>query len=126
MKTPCEILVVNILSQFRALVTIELAETYGMRGRNIARLVGMTEATVSHYLHRVRGVQKDFLIDFPELDPFVTEVSKEVYEKRNTNFELTEKIGDLCTLLRNNKKFVEMYSQGRKGVSCGICFKELP
>ena len=71
MKTPCEILVINILSQVRALVTIELAETYGMKGRDIDRLVGTTEGVVSHYINRIRGVTKDFLTDFPEIGPFV-------------------------------------------------------
>lgn len=126
MKPPCEILVSKILPQVRALVTIELADTYDMRGRDIARLVGTTEAAVSHYINHVRGVQEDFLTDFPELGPFVLEASRELYKKRDTDFELTEKLGDLCSLLRNNKKYIEMYSQGSKGASCGICFKEVP
>lgn len=125
MKTPCEILVNKILPQIRALVTIELAETYGIKGRDIARLVGTTEAAVSQYIHRTRGVQKDFLDDFPEIGPFVIEASKELHEKRDTEFELTEKLGEMCSLLRFNKKYIEMYTQGRKGVSCGICFKDV-
>lgn len=126
MKPPCEILVSKILPQVRALVTIELADTWEMRGRDIARLVGITEAAVSHYINRIRGVQEDFLTDFPELGPFVIEASRELYDKRDTDFELTEKLGDLCTLLRNNKTFIDMYAQGSKGASCGICYKEVP
>ena len=55
MKTPCEIVVAKLLPNIRALVAIELDTNYDLRGKDIAQLVGTTEAAVSQYIHRVRG-----------------------------------------------------------------------
>jgi predicted transcriptional regulator len=123
MKPPCEIIVTKILPNIRALVAIELKETYQLKGREIARLTGTTEAAISQYLHGVRGVQTSFIDDFPEIPIFAAEAAKVLYENRDSEMELTERMGDICSALRNNEKFVELYTQGKKGGSCGICFK---
>ena len=123
MKAPCEIIVTRIIPHVRALVSIELKENYQLSGRYIAKLVGTTEAAVSQYIHGLRGVNKDFLADFPEITPFAKEVSKELYQKRGSDFELMMKMGDMCATLRDNKKFIELYSEGKEGIACNICFK---
>ena len=125
MKPPCEIIVTRILPQVRALVAIELKEKYGMSGREIAHLVGTTEAAVSQYIHGTRGVLKSFLEDFPEVPPFAKDAAEELYGKRDTGMELTEKLGNMCSVLRHNETFIMLYSEGKKGTACGICFKEI-
>lgn len=124
MKTPCEIVVAKLLPNIRALVAIELDTNYDLRGKDIAQLVGTTEAAVSQYIHRVRGVHEDFVKTFPEITPFVEDVAKELYQRRESDFELTERIGDICTTLRKNEAFVEMFTQGKERVSCGICYSD--
>ena len=123
MKTPCEIIVTKILPNIRALVAMELKETYHLKGKDIARLSGITEAAVSQYLHGVRGVHTSFLDDFPEIPVFVAQAAKVLWENRDTEIELTHRMGDICSALRHNEKFIEMYTQGKKVGSCGICFK---
>ena len=123
MKPPCEILITKILPQVRALVAIELHNKYEMAGKDIARIVGTSRAAISQYLHGTRGVQKDFLDEFPEIIPFVERVSRELFEEQDKDTELAEKLGDMCSALRDNLAFVEMYSGDKKGGSCGICFK---
>ena len=114
-----------ILPQVRALVTIELKENYGLPGKEIAGLVGTTEAAVSQYIHGVRGVQVSFLEDFPEVPPFAKAAAKDLFDNRDSGMELTEKLGDICSALRHNPEFVKMYSEGKEGATCGICFKEV-
>jgi len=123
MKTPCEIVVAKFLPNIRALVSIELDKNYDLRGKDIARLVGTTEAAVSQYIHGVRGVHQDFLTEFPEVSPFVMNVTKELFDRRDSDFELTERIGDICTTLRKNEAFIKMFTQGKERVSCGTCFQ---
>lgn len=119
MKLPCEIIVTTILPQVRALVAVELKERYQLPGKTIATLVGTTEAAVSQYIHGVRAVKKDFLEDFPEIRAFSKDVAKELYEKQGEGIELTAKLGEICTTVRNNKKFEEMLIQGSE--RCGLC-----
>lgn len=124
MKPPCEIIVSRILPQVRALVAIDLKERYHLPGKQIAILVGTTEAAISQYVHRVRGQHDGFLIDFPEIPLFVEKTSSELFENRETGIELVEKLGDLCGTLRNNERFIEMYSEGKGRATCGICFRD--
>jgi predicted transcriptional regulator len=123
MKPPCEIIVGKILPQVRALVAIELKENYRLPGKEIALLVGTTEAAVSQYIHGTRGVKDGFLEVFPEVSPFAKEAARELYENRDSGMELTVKLGDICSALRHNAEFVKMYSEGKEGATCGICFK---
>lgn len=124
MKPPCEIIVSRILPQVRALVAIELKERFQLPGKDIAVMVGTTEAAVSQYVHRVRGQQDGFLTDFPEIPLFVEQTSSELFENRETGMELVEKLGDLCGALRDNERFIEMYSEGKGRATCGICFRD--
>jgi predicted transcriptional regulator len=124
-KTPCEIIVEKFLPQIRSMVALELKERYNLRGTAIADLIGCSEAAVSQYLHGIRGAQGEFSKDFPEIQGFVESVSKELYERREEGMELTEKLGEICATIRNNKLFIEMYSKGKSGKSCGICLKEI-
>ncbi len=123
-KTPCEIIVEKFLPQIRSMVALELKEKYGLRGNVIANLIGCSDAAVSQYLHGVRGTHSEFLSDFPEIQGFVESVSKELYEKREEGMELTEKLGEICSRLRGNKLFVEMYSKGKDSKFCDLCFGE--
>jgi len=122
MKTPCEIVVRKILPQIRAIVSIRLKEEYNLKGKDIARLVGTTEAAVSQYLHGIRGVNTTFSDDFPETIPFAEEAAKKLYDNRDTEMELTEMIGEICKRLRKNENFIELYTNGKSVGACGICF----
>lgn len=102
-------------------VAFELRKRYKLKNNVIADLIGRSNAAVSQYLHGVRGTQSEFLKDFPEIQGFVESVSKELYEKREEGMELTEKLGKICAILRDNELFIEMYSKGKTGISCGIC-----
>lgn len=123
MKTPCEIIVAKILPNIRALVAIELKETYHMKGKDIAKLTGTTEAAVSQYLHGVRGVHTEFVQLFPEVPPFVKEAAMDLYERRDTDAELTEKMGHICLALKSNEKFIELCVQEKIALSCGPCLQ---
>lgn len=125
MKPPCEVIVRRFLPQIRALVALELKDKYNLKANEIAKLIGTGSPAVSQYLHGTRGSYCEFFIDFPEIANFVKSVSKELYENRDGDIELSYKLGDICSLLRDNKLFIEMYSEGKEGTACGICFKEV-
>ena len=125
MKPPCEVIVKKFLPPTRALVALELKEKYKLKANSIAKLIGTCNSAVSQYLHGTRGNYSEFFLDFPEIDDFVKNVSKKLYEKKDTDIELSFMLGDLCSILRDNKIFIDMYSEGKGGQACGICFKGL-
>ena len=123
MKTPCEMIVAKVLPNLRALVAIELKKSYNMMGKDIAKLTGITEAAVSQYLHGVRGVHIECLKSFPEVALCVREEAKDLYERRDSNPELTEKIGQICLALKSNQRFIEICSREKVALSCRPCVK---
>ena len=55
MQFPCEIIVKNILPAIRAIMVKELNEKYNKSQKEIAELLGITQPSVSYYLHGERG-----------------------------------------------------------------------
>ncbi len=55
MQFPCEILVKNILPAIRAIMVRELRQTYKIQQKEISQLLGITQPSVSYYLHGERG-----------------------------------------------------------------------
>jgi predicted transcriptional regulator len=55
MQFPCEILVKNILPAIKALMVKELNGKWGKSQKEIANLLGITQPSVSYYLHGERG-----------------------------------------------------------------------
>jgi predicted transcriptional regulator len=121
MKAPCEIIVLQILPHVRALVAIELKETYHLKGVDIARLVGTTRAAVSQYHHGVRGKYDAFIHDFPEIPDFVQYAAKELSDNCDTDMELSEKLGVLCTAIKDNETFRNMCSTDSQRLECRGC-----
>jgi hypothetical protein len=60
-KTPCEIIVWDILPVIRKELAKALVEVHGLTQRNAAKSLGLTEATISRYLSGKRAQVK--LID---------------------------------------------------------------
>lgn len=56
MKTFCEVVVSDILPAFRALVTKELINNYGMTQMAVAEKMKVSQPSISYYLRELRGV----------------------------------------------------------------------
>ena len=122
MKLPCEIVVKKFLPQIRALVAQELRGRYKLPGKEIAALVGTTEAAISQYVHGTRAVNKEFLKDFPEIGQFSKNAAKKLYSMRDDpEMELTAMIGDICQAVRANSNFATVLGDKKKLENCGLC-----
>ncbi|UCH31747.1 MAG: hypothetical protein JSV05_09725 [Candidatus Bathyarchaeota archaeon] len=55
MKLPCEVAVKSVVPAIRACLAKELIESYGLKQREAANLLGITQTAISKYSHHVRG-----------------------------------------------------------------------
>ena len=55
MKTPCEIIVWNVVPIIRKEVTLKLIKNHGLTQRKAAKKLGITEAAISRYVSGKRG-----------------------------------------------------------------------
>jgi len=54
-RLPCEVIARSVLPALRALIARKLVKDHGFTQASVADLLGVTQATVSHYLASKRG-----------------------------------------------------------------------
>jgi predicted transcriptional regulator len=101
MKTPCEIIVWNIVPMIRKEFAKNLIENHGLNQRKVADKLGITESAVSRYVSGKRGSLE--ITDNEILKEIKISSNKIVAEDGSTVIEETCRI---CRLLKS-KEFVE-------------------
>ncbi len=101
MKTPCEIIVWNIVPIIRKEFAKNLIENHGLNQRKVADKLGITESAVSRYLSGKRGILE--ITD----DGILEEIRKSANRIAKENGPLViEETCRICRLLKS-KEFVE-------------------
>ena len=108
MRQPCEVGTKSIVPAIRALLADELLTTHGLRQREVAVLLGITQTAISKYTHHVRGAT--ILIGTEreirsQIEKTATLLASGNIEKKT----LALRICRLCRLVR------------RKGIMCKLC-----
>lgn len=126
MLQPQEVVVGKLLPTVRARVAQILLEDHHLRQVEIAKLLGLTQAAVSHYHTRSRGLDKDVLRHFPELEAFAQDIAARVQRGMplraqiaafNTMAETVSKTDRFC---QYHKKIASLED------SCDVCFEATP
>jgi predicted transcriptional regulator len=101
MQFPCEILVKKILPAIRAIMVKELNEKHNKSQREIANLLGITQPSVSYYLHGERGSDAIDLIKETGKthETLLGLVQKLVQAEINTN-QLLKELCSICLEIR--------------------------
>ena len=96
MKTPCEIIVWQILPAIRKKLTKDLIENHGFTQKKVANKLGTTEATVSRYLSGKRG--KVEILD----DKIMNEIKKSANRiSKEDGIVVIEETCRICNLLKS-------------------------
>jgi hypothetical protein len=98
MKTPCEIIVWQILPVIRREIAKSLIKNYGLTQREVAKKLGITEAAVSRYVSGKRG--KIEITDSEFLNE-IKKSSSRIIKKDGT--EIVKEICRLCNILKSKK-----------------------
>ncbi len=101
MKTPCEIIVWNVVPIIRKEFAKNLIENHGLNQRKVADKLGITESAVSRYMSGKRGILE--ITDDEILEEIKLSANKIAAENGSTVIEETCRI---CRLLKS-KEFVE-------------------
>jgi len=101
MKTPCEIIVWNVVPIIRKEFAKNLIENHSLNQRKVADKLGVTESAVSRYLSGKRGILE--ITDDEILEEIKVSANKIAAENEAIVIEETCRI---CRLLKS-KEFVE-------------------
>ncbi len=122
MKTPCELVVGKIMPAMRASVVKELSNKYHMKQADIARKLGITQASVSQYLSSTRAAGNKMLENFPEIKTYANEISKKIAAGED-RFDWSSVLCKACKEIREKESFAKLHRIESKLEGCDICKK---
>ena len=97
MKSPCEMVVWDVLPSIRAAVAEELVKR-GLSQKDISKLLGITPPAVSQYVSKKRGYNIEFRED---IKASISNLADDLSEKKINN--PTDRICDICRMMRTNE-----------------------
>ncbi len=122
MKTPCEMVVGRILPALRASVVRELSGKYHMKQSDIAKRLGITQASVSQYLSSSRAAGTKVTDTFPKIITYADEIAKRIVKGEDK----TEWYGLLCKAckdIQKDEEFCRMHKLAYNLKDCETCKK---
>ena len=122
MKTPCELVVGKILPSLRASVVKELSHNHGMKQSEIARRLGITQASVSQYLSSARAGDSRFVERFPKILTYAKDISSKIIAGEDKS-EWDGLLCIACKDIRDDDEFCKMHGVSADHEGCGICGK---
>ncbi|MDI6886278.1 MAG: helix-turn-helix domain-containing protein [archaeon] len=114
MKSPCEVIVWDVLPSIRAALTEELIER-GLSQKEISKKLGITPAAVSLYLSKKRGYKID-VKNVMKVE--IKELANDIIQGNVNNLVL--KTCEICMKLRRDKVVCELNKCGVND-ECDIC-----
>lgn len=118
MRPFCEVVVKEILPAVRSILAKELKDS-GMKQEEIAKALGITQASVSHYLKQARGKNVKMLEENPRLKKSLKETAERVKNKK------ASPTTEFCVICRGVRKEVicKFHKDSTPGLkACDICF----
>ena len=122
MKTPCELVVSKIMPALRASVVKELSHKYHMKQADIARKLGITQASVSQYLSSTRAAGSKMTDSFPRIRTYASEIARRINAGED-RYEWSSVLCRACTDIRSSDAFCKMHKVEANLEGCDICKK---
>ncbi|MCP8305269.1 MAG: transcriptional regulator [archaeon] len=105
---PCEVAVKSLVPAFRSAIAKELTQTYRLKQKDVANLLGVTQTAVSKYTRNVRGTVLK-IEEVEEVQPMIKEIGTSLANGRMSKYELVVKFCVACKIIR------------QKGLMCELC-----
>jgi predicted transcriptional regulator len=109
---PCEVGVQTVLPAIRALMARTIMEKHGMREKQVAEILGLSQSAISRYTTKDRG-NIITIENVPEVQTLIDQmINLLLYEKPHQTTEILELLCQTCKIIRE------------KGLMCQLCHKK--
>lgn len=101
MLLPCEVAVKSVIPAIRSAIARELTQNYGLKQKEVAQLLGVTQTAISKYTSHCRGA----IFEVTEVDGVEPIFKKTVFSLANgdmNKYELVEKLCIVCNIIRDS------------------------
>jgi hypothetical protein len=89
MLTPYEVAVKTVIPAIRSMIVKEMYENYGLKQKEIAELLSITQAVVSYYLSHSRGKIAN-LYEEEEILLAIKEATRHIIDNKPNKFEVAQ------------------------------------
>ena len=124
MRTTCELVSNTVLPSIRAWIVREAIEKFGMKQKDVANCLGVTNSAVSQYMKEKRadiGISEK---ELKQIKPLISEIASKMASKQLTDFELMKLMCRVCFSLRASLILCKLHMRMEpklKKVNCTIC-----
>ncbi|MGH9918162.1 MAG: transcriptional regulator [Nitrososphaerales archaeon] len=118
----------SALPAFRAMVSKRLTENYDMTQQEVARRLGVTQASVSNYARKARGMMVDLEID-SNIAKAADRVAELLASDKPDQREALRLMTEVCDYVRFNHTLCALHEElepGFKSEGCFACLGSLP
>jgi len=125
---PYEIVSKSALPAFRAMVSKRLTENYGMTQQEVAGRLGVTQASVSNYARKARGMMLDLEID-KNIANAADQVAQLLASDKPDQRETLRLMTEVCDYVRFNHTLCALHEEldpAFKTEGCFACLGSLP
>ncbi|TLZ67434.1 MAG: hypothetical protein E6K16_00595 [Methanobacteriota archaeon] len=126
MLQPSEVTAARLLPTIRARLAHELLEVHKLKQVAVARALGITQAAVSHYNTKSRGLDEDLITRFPEIDRFTEDLAVKIAGGLSQTEQIAL-IDRFCDGIMHTFRFCEYHKKiSDIDPSCMVCFPTPP
>lgn len=108
MVLPCEVAVKSVVPAIRSAIARELTQSYGLKQKDVAHLLGITQTAVSKYTRHNRGTVLQ-VEKVKDTESVLKETVKLLANGKMNKYQLVAKLCRICAIIR------------QKGFMCKLC-----
>jgi len=122
MLQPQEVVVAKLLPTLRARVAQILLLDYSLRQTEVAKLLGLTQAAVSHYNTKSRGIDREILRLFPEIEGHAQLLALRIRQGLSKSQQIGA-LNDICEHVLRTERFCNYHKTvADLDPGCQVCF----
>ena len=121
MLIPCEVAVRSLVPAIRSAIARELTQTYGLKQKDVAMLLGVTQTAVSKYTRHVRGTVLK-IEEVEEVQPKIKEIVVSLANGRMSKYELVANFCLVCEIVRRKRLMCELCKLSDPSIEIQQCF----
>ena len=118
---PYEIISKSALPAFRAMVSKRLTQNYNLTQQQVANRLGVTQASVSNYARKARGMMLNLEID-PNLSRAADHVAEVLSSEKPDQREALRLMTEVCDYIRFNHVMCRLHGDLEPGFKTEGCY----
>lgn len=127
MRPPCEIVVTKVLPAIRTVLVKELIERHELSQKEVAEILGVTQAAVSQYLSSTRGdVELEKKLRKTKMYNKIQELSDKIASGDIKKSQIINNYCNICDSMRKEGILCEIHSESAPELleeGCEVCLK---